>query len=131
VSDPLNIFASPLLTLPSLEVVDHILKMIDNEGVVKVVVGYPKNLDNSDSEGVQYAELFLKRLRKRAPNIEIILEDERFTSKIAFQSMIDGGVKKMKRRDKGAVDKISAAIILQGYLDRVSYKREREEKKEQ
>lgn len=125
VSDPLNIFASPLVTLPSAKVVEFILKMMAEEGVSKLVVGYPKNLNNRDAEGAKYVTLFLKEIKQKAPEMVVILEDERFTSKIAFQSMIDGGVKKMGRRNKESVDKISAAIILQGYLDRISYEKNR------
>ncbi|MBP6064242.1 MAG: Holliday junction resolvase RuvX, partial [Bacteroidales bacterium] len=70
------------------------------------------------SEAAAYVDQFLNRLRKQFPSLPVKLEDERFTSQLAFQAMIDGGVKKMDRRVKGNVDKISAAIILQSYLDR-------------
>jgi putative Holliday junction resolvase len=82
------------------------------------MVGYPRDLQNRPAEGARYVEQLLSLLKKHFPSIPVILEDERFTSKMAFQAMIDGGVKKMDRRDKSMVDKISAAIILQSYLDR-------------
>ncbi|MDP3452001.1 MAG: Holliday junction resolvase RuvX, partial [Bacteroidales bacterium] len=88
------------------------------ESIVRFVVGYPVNLNNTPSEGAKFVDQFLNLLRKHFPDVPVTLEDERFTSKMAFQAMIDGGVKKMDRRDKSMVDKISAAIILQSYLNR-------------
>lgn len=89
--------------------------------VEKFVVGYPMNLNNRPSEAAQYVDVFLKQLKKNFPDVEIVLEDERFTSQLAMRAMIDGGVKKMARREKAAVDKISAAIILQTYMDRKKF----------
>jgi putative Holliday junction resolvase len=91
---------------------------MEKEKVVLIVVGYPLNMNNKPSEAAAYVDQFLNRLRKQFPSLPVKLEDERFTSQLAFQAMIDGGVKKMDRRVKGNVDKISAAIILQSYLDR-------------
>ena len=88
------------------------------EGISLFVVGWPMNLDNTPAEAAQYVQEFLGRLRKSFPGIPVELEDERFTSVLAHRAMIDGGMKKMDRRDKSVVDKISAAIILQSYLDR-------------
>ena len=82
------------------------------------MVGYPMNLDNTPSEAAADVDIFLKLLRKHFPSVPVTLEDERFTSVLAHRAMIDGGVKKSDRRDKAAVDKVSAAIILQTYLDR-------------
>jgi len=81
-------------------------------------VGYPMNLDNTPSEAAAYVDAFLNLLKKHFPAVPVTLEDERFTSVLAHRAMIDGGVKKMDRRDKAAVDKVSAALILQTYLDR-------------
>lgn len=116
-SDPLGIFASPIQTIPTHLVLKFILEYESSKGIESIVIGYPMNLDNTPSEGAQYVENFLSQLKKRVPQIPIILEDERFTSKMAFQSLIDSGVKKSQRREKGAVDRVSAAIILQTYLD--------------
>lgn len=118
VSDPLCIFASALDTIPSANIIEYIRSYSQKENVTAFVVGYPKTLDNKPSEAAQYVEIFIKQLNKHFPQIPVILEDERFTSQLAFRSMIDSGVKKMDRRDKSAVDKVSAAIILQSYLDR-------------
>ena len=83
----------------------------------RVVIGYPKQMNNQPSENVTYINQFLNRFKKVFPDMPIELVDERFTSQIAFQAMIDGGVKKHKRRDKALVDKLSATIILQSYLE--------------
>ena len=118
VSDPLGIFASSLETVPAATVIDYIKNYTQKENVSMFVVGYPMNLNNKPSEAAKYVEQFLNLLKKHFPLIPVILEDERFTSQLAFKAMIDGGVKKMDRSEKGTVDKISAAIILQTYLDR-------------
>ena len=118
VSDPLMIFASPLETVPTANIINYLKTYTSKEEVEKFVVGYPVNMDNRPSEAAQYVDIFLKQLRKAFPQIPVELEDERFTSVLAFQSLIDSGVKKMGRRDKGAVDKVSAALILQTYMDR-------------
>ena len=118
VSDPLMIFASPLETVPTANIINYLKTYTSKEEVEKFVVGYPVNMDNRPSEAAQYVDGFLKQLKKAFPQIPVILEDERFTSVLAFQSLIDSGVKKMDRRDKAAVDKVSAAIILQTFMDR-------------
>ncbi|MBO7249008.1 MAG: Holliday junction resolvase RuvX [Bacteroidales bacterium] len=118
VSDPLGIFASPLETVPTANIINYLKTYTSKEEVEKFVVGYPMNMDNRPSEAAQYVDVFLKQLKKAFPQIPVVLEDERFTSVLAFQSLIDSGVKKMDRRDKAAVDKVSAAIILQTFMDR-------------
>lgn len=118
VSDPLMIFASPLETVPTANIINYLKTYTSKEEVEKFVVGYPVNMDNRPSEAAQYVDIFLKQLKKAFPQIPVELEDERFTSVLAFQSLIDSGVKKMDRRDKSAVDKVSAALILQTYMDR-------------
>ena len=117
VSDPLGIFASALDTVAATKVMTYLDTYILGQPVCRFVVGYPKNLDNTPSENAQYVDLFVKQLQKKFPNIPVSLEDERYTSKMAFRAMIDGGVKRMQRRDKETIDKVSAALILQGYLD--------------
>lgn len=118
VTDPLQIIATPLATVATAEILTYLKAYADKETVERFVVGYPKNLDNTPSEATRYIDPFLVQLRKQFPDTAVVLEDERFTSKIAFRAMIDGGVKKMARRDKGTVDRVSAVIILQSYLDR-------------
>ena len=88
------------------------------ETIERFVVGYPKNLNNTPSEAAKDVDAFLNLLKKKFPDIPVTLEDERFTSVLAHRSLIDSGVRKMERRDKEAVDRVSAALILQTYLDR-------------
>lgn len=116
VSDPLQVFATALCTLPSAEVIPYLKAY--KEPVVRLVVGYPVNLNGAPSEVLVGVEAFLAQLEKAFPDVPITLEDERFTSVLAHRAMIDGGMKASRRRDKTEVDRISAAIILQSYLDR-------------
>lgn len=118
VSDPLMVFASALDTVHSANIIDYLQKYAQNETIVRFVVGYPMNLDNTPSEAARDVDAFLNLLKKKFPDVPVTLEDERFTSVLAHRAMIDGGMRKMARREKSAVDKISAAIILQTYLDR-------------
>ena len=118
VSDPLGVFASPLEIVPAAKIIDYLQSYSSSETIVRFVVGYPVNLNGAPSEAAKDVDAFLKKLKKRFPDIPVTLEDERFTSVLAHRAMIDGGMKKSERRDKASVDKISAAIILQGYLDR-------------
>lgn len=118
VSDPLCVFASALETVHSAKIIDYLKNYASRETIVKFVVGYPMNTDNTPSEAAADVDVFLKLLGKNFPDIPVVLEDERFTSVLAHRAMIDGGMKKSDRREKGAADKISAALILQSYLDR-------------
>ena len=119
VSDPLGIFASPLETVPATKIIDYLQKYAaGGETIERFVVGWPLNLDGRPAQAASDVEAFLKRLRKAFPGIPVELEDERFTSVLAHRAMIDGGMKKSERRDKASVDKISAAIILQSFLDK-------------
>lgn len=118
VSDPLGIFASPLETVPAAKIIEYLQKYAAAEPVERFVVGWPLNLDGRPAAAAADVEIFLKRLRKAFPGVSVELEDERFTSVLAHRAMIDGGMKKSERRDKASVDRISAAIILQSYLDK-------------
>ena len=118
VSDPLGIFASALDTVDSTKLIDYLKNYAEKERILHFVVGYPVNLDGRPSEAQADVDKMLQRLRKAFPEIPVDLEDERFTSVLAHQVMIDGGMKASDRRNKKSVDKISAAIILQGWLDR-------------
>ena len=118
VSDPLCVFASPLETVPSAKIIDYLQKYSKTETITRFVVGYPLNLNGAPAQAAADVDRFLKTLKKAFPDVQISLEDERFTSVLAHRAMIDGGMKKSERRDKASVDKISAAIILQSYLDK-------------
>ena len=117
VTDPMQIIASPLTTVANASFDEFIDNYIKTENVEAFVVGYPKKLDNSSGKSVQYVETFVKKLKKRFPETAIMLVDERFTSVIAMRSIIAGGVKKSDRQNKSITDKVSAALILQSYLD--------------
>jgi putative Holliday junction resolvase len=117
VSDPLGIFASALETVPAAKIIDYLKNYTQNNKVERFVVGYPMSLNGKPAECAQYVDIFLKQLKKQFPDIPVTLEDERFTSQLAMKAMIAGGMKKSDRREKENVDKISAAIILQSYMD--------------
>ena len=117
-SDPLGIFASALDTVDSTKLIDYLKNYAEKERIVHFVIGYPVNMNGKPSEAQADVKAFLKQLEKNFPGIPITLEDERFTSVLAHRAMIDGGMKYKDRRNKASVDKIAAAIILQGFLDR-------------
>ena len=116
VTDELQIIASGLITVKTGELIKFLIDYTNKEQVELFIVGLPKQMNNSDSENEKHILSFLKQLKKSLPKIPIKRIDERFTSKIAFQTMIDSGLKKKQRRNKGLVDEISATIILQSYL---------------
>jgi putative Holliday junction resolvase len=124
VTDPLQIFASPLNTVSPNEFDNFISGYLKTEEVEAFVIGYPVQLNNQPSESVKYINPFIKKLKKAFPEKHIHLVDERFTSQMALKIMIDGGVKKRDRQDKSMVDKISASIILQSFLDNRSNRTE-------
>lgn len=117
VTDPLKIIANGLTTVSSHELFDFLVKYMQEEDVERIVVGYPTQNSGEESESMKYIKPFVNRLKKNFPDLPIEWVDERFTSKIAFQAMIDGGLKKKARRDKAMVDKVSATIILQTYME--------------
>ncbi|RIH64820.1 Holliday junction resolvase RuvX [Mariniphaga sediminis] len=117
VSDPYKIIANKLATVATHTIWDFLQTFFQNEQVDEVVVGYPLQMNNQASEAVAYINPFIKKFRIQYPDMHLEIADERFTSKMAFQTMIDGGLKKMARRDKAMVDAISATIILQGYME--------------
>jgi putative Holliday junction resolvase len=122
VTDPMQIFASPLDTVSPKEFDSFIENYLKKEEVEAFVIGYPVQMNNKPSEAVIYINPFIKKLKKAFPEKHIHLVDERFTSQMAIRTMIDGGVKKKDRQDKSMVDKISASIILQSFLDNRSNK---------
>ena len=118
VSDPLGIFAQPLETIQSAKIIEYLKSYAQKETVKAFVVGYPVNMDGRPSEAATDVDRCLACLEKAFPATIIYLEDERFTSVLAHRAMIDGGMSKSDRRDKASVDKISAAIILQTWMDK-------------
>ena len=117
ISDSLQIIASSLTTIETKQFFLFLIELLQKEDIDRFVVGEPKNLDGSATDSTEMTENFVEKLSIKYPNIPITRIDERFTSKIAKQSILHAGTKKIKRRDKRLVDKVSAAIILQSHLD--------------
>ncbi len=117
VTDPGQIIATRLTTVQTHTLWDFLKEYFEKERVETLVVGYPRKMNNEASEAVRYINPFLKKFQKLYPEIKLELFDERFTSRMAFQTMIDGGLKKKQRQDKAMVDAVSATIILQSYLE--------------
>jgi len=118
VTDPGQLIASPLDTVLTHELMHFLDVYVHSEEVDLLVVGYPKKMDNSESESMKHIRFFVDACKKRFSGIKIEWMDERFTSKMAMDVMITSGMKKTERRIKGNIDKVSAAIILQSYLEK-------------
>ncbi|WP_420602405.1 Holliday junction resolvase RuvX [Flagellimonas sp.] len=118
VTDELQLIASGLTTVETRDLISFLTDYLDKEEVETFVVGLPKQMDNTPSESETLIQPFLKKLSDKFPTVRIERQDERFTSKMAFQSMLDSGMKKKKRQNKAIVDEISATLILQAYLNR-------------
>jgi len=116
VTDPLQIIATGLTTVDSHELISFLKKYFQQEEVELIVIGDPKNLDDSDTHATPLVNAIIKRLEKEFPKIPIKKVDERFTSKMAKQAMIEMGMKKKDRRNKRTVDEIAATIMLQEYM---------------
>lgn len=121
VTDPLQIIATGLTTVDSNELISFLKKYFQQEEVELIVIGEPKNLDDSDTHATPLVNAIIKRLEKEFPKIPIIKVDERYTSKIAKQAMIEMGMKKKDRRNKRTVDEIAATIMLQEYMGSGSF----------
>jgi len=117
VTDPLQIIANSLTTVASDKVLDFLMDYVSREVVEAFVVGYPRQMNNLPSEAVEFIDPFIRKLKEKFPGKEVYLADERFTSKLAMQAMIMGGVKKKDRQNKALVDAVSATIILQSFLE--------------
>lgn len=117
VTDPLQIIASALETVPSHELLKYLKAYVAQEPVEAFILGLPKRLDGTDSENTARVRKFAGHLQNALPDIPVIWHDERFTSQMALQAMIAGGSSKKDRREKGNIDKVSAAIILQSYME--------------
>jgi putative Holliday junction resolvase len=117
VTDPMQIIANSLTTINAPEIFTFLTTYFATEKVEKVIVGLPKQMNNQPSESMPLVEKFVEKFRNQFPNIPIEYLDERFTSKMALQAMIQGGVKKKDRQNKALIDTISATILLQSYLE--------------
>lgn len=116
VTDPLQIIATGLTTIESPHLISFLTTYFQKEQVEKIIIGEPKNLDDSDTHATPLVKKIVEKIKKTFPAIPIETVDERYTSKMAKQAMIDMGMKKKQRRDKAMVDEIAATIILQEYL---------------
>lgn len=119
VTDPLKIIATGLTTIASPELIHFLKKYIQQEPVELIIIGEPKNLDDSDTHATGLVKKCITELTKAFPLIPVKTVDERFTSRMAVQSMVESGIKKKDRRNKALVDEIAATIILQQYLQSV------------
>lgn len=117
VTDPGQIIASPLTTVGAAEIISFLKNYFMQQEVDFIVVGLPRQMNNTPSESVQYIEPFIRQFKKTFPQMEIVRVDERFTSKMARQAILESGKKKSERQNKALVDAVSAAIILQSYLE--------------
>lgn len=117
VTDILRITANPLLTVETKDLLNWLADYLRKEQVDEVVIGHPTQMNGEESESMNYIRPFIGNFKKQFPNIPVTMYDERFTSVLAHQAMIAGGMKKKDRQNKAVVDKIAACIILEGYLE--------------
>ena len=116
VTDPLQIIATGLATVPSKELIPFLKNYFSKEEVELIIIGEPKNWDDTDTHATPLVKQCIKELQKNFPHLPIKKVDERYTSKMAKQAMIEMGMKKMQRRNKALVDEIAATIMLQDYM---------------
>ena len=116
VTDPLQIIATGLTTIESPKLMDFLKNYFVQEQVEKIIIGEPKNLDDSDTHATEPVRKIVEKIKKTFPAIPVVMVDERYTSSMAKRAMIDMGMKKKQRRDKATVDEIAATIMLQEYL---------------
>ena len=122
-TDSLQLIASGLTTLPSIESIEFLQQYLLHNDVEAIIIGQPRQKDGTFSSIEKQILKFISTLKKKLPNVRIIRHDERFTSKLASQVIMDSGLKKRRRRSKSIIDKISATIILQSYLELKSYQK--------
>lgn len=118
VTDPFQIIATGLTTIESPRIINFLKEYFSKEPVERIIIGDPRNWDDSDTHATPLVREVIERLKKKFPTIPLETVDERYTSKMASQAMIDMGMKKMQRRNKALVDEIAATIMLQEYLQR-------------
>lgn len=121
VTDVLRIVATALATVPSAQLLQYVKDYLAREPVDEIIVGLPRTLRGEASESMRYITPAINKMRKELPDIPIRFYDERFTSTLAHRAMIDSGVKKMDRRDKDAIDRMAAVIILNSYIESRAY----------
>ena len=123
VTDPEKIVANPLTTVPTKDIITYLKQYLQEEEVEAIVVGMPRDLFNNDSHSTQAVKQFVNQLKRKFAAYTLHLHDERFTSKMALDAMIRSGSSKSDRRKKENIDKLSATIILQSYMEAQSYKK--------
>lgn len=123
VTDELRLFATGLTTVPSASVIAFLQKYFDEQMVDVIVVGLPRQLDNTPSDAQRFTEPFVKKLQKHFPNVVVERFDERFTSRMAHDAMLQAGLKKKARQNKQLVDTVSATLILQSYMHMLAFKK--------
>ena len=116
VTDEMQIIASGLITIPSATAIDFLKDYFSKENVEKVLIGEPKQMNGEPSQSTEIIEAFVRKFKSFFPDMPVVRVDERFTSKMAFQTMIDSGLNKNQRKNKDLLDEISATIMLQDYL---------------
>ena len=117
VTDVLQIVPGGLTTVPTGQLFPFLESYFKKEPVDIIVIGEPRNMNGSDSENMRYVRIFVEKLRSLYPEMEIVMQDERFTSVLAQKTILEAGIHKMARRNKALVDEVSATIILQSYMD--------------
>ena len=122
VTDPMQIIANGLTTVPTHTLMDFLMNYVQQEQVERIIIGHPKQINNEDSENMKNIVPFMNQLKKKMPQMPVELVDERFTSVLAHQAMLTGGLKKKDRQNKALVDEISATIILQSYMESRKFK---------
>jgi putative Holliday junction resolvase len=121
VTDPMQIIATGLDTIHPNQIIDYLKKYFQTEQVERFIVGEPKQMDNTPSQSAIHVKGFVSLLKKTFPDIPIEMLDERFTSKMASAAILQGGLKKMDRRNKELVDTVSAVILLQSYMEKRAF----------
>lgn len=122
VTDPMQIIANGLTTVPTHTLMDFLINYVQKKQVERIIIGHPKQMNNEDSENMKNIVPFMNQLKKKMPQMPVELVDERFTSVLAHQAMLTGGLKKKDRQNKALVDEISATIILQSYMESRKFK---------
>jgi putative holliday junction resolvase len=117
ITDEMQMIASGLTTIPTTEIYNFLIHYFQTEKVSTVIIGEPKQMNGEPSESAIYIEDFIKNFQIKFPNMPLVKVDERFTSKMAFQTMIESGLKKNQRKNKALIDEIAATILLQDYLN--------------
>ena len=121
VTDPLQLIANGLTTVDTSKLMDFLLNYLKQEKVERIIVGLPKQMNGQESDNMKNITPFVARLKKLVPDVPVEFFDERFTSVLAHQAMLESGIGKKARQNKALVDEISATIILQGYMESRSF----------